>query len=183
MSKFQVGQKVVRTKHFFETFEEGVPYTVDGVDDEEDTIQLEEFGDDWWNDTYFELYQEPAQKTFNPKPGDIIVTNNGKKYKCMSKEEYCRFGGFSTDNYKDYTVFGWDIASIDPQYFHHMRWLSTDGKASCDHDFDIKEIIPASSNNPVAISQQPQDLSFRVKALELENQMLRKLLRREGVEV
>lgn len=183
MSKFQVGQQVIRTKLRFNNFKEGIPYLVTKVT-EDDCIEVEGFPDGTlWDEDYFELYQEPAQKTFNPKPGDVIVTNNGKKYKYMSREEYCRFGGFSTDYYKDYTIFGWDITAINPQYFQHMRWLRTDGKASCDHGFDIKEIIPASSNNPVAISQQPQDLSFQVKALELENQMLRMLLRREGVEV
>lgn len=178
MSKFQVGDKVVRTKHFFNTFEEGVPYTVDDVDDDEDTIQLKEFGDDWWNENNFKLYQEPAQKTFNPKPGDIIVTEGEGNWVCVDKVDK-RF-----DAYPDYDFFGIQGSSF-------QGW-TTDGSVYKDsellspcilHRYAVKEIIPASSNNPVAIPQENSDLSFQVKALELENQMLRVLLRREGVEV
>lgn len=68
-------------------------------------------------------------------------------------------------------------------YINHQDWDKYGSAWTSCPEFQIKEIIPASANNPVAISQQPQDLSFQVKALELENQMLRKLLRREGVDV
>ena len=62
----------------------------------------------------------------------------------------------------------------------HMRWKSFDGKCS-NEDYSIAKIIPAQKPEikiTVEISQES-----KIKVLELENAMLRMLLREEGVDV
>lgn len=180
MSKFQVGQQVVRTKHRYGDFKKGQPYVVTKLKefDDHSCIEVEGFPDGTlWDEDYFDLYQEPAQKTFNPKHGDVIVTEGEGNWVCVDKTDSRYFG------YQDY-----DFIGVNDYGF--TAWMANGnahrGYNPAPHIYDkfrIKEIIPASSNNSVAIPQENPDLSFKVKTLELENQMLRKLLRREGVEV
>lgn len=182
MSKFQVGQKVKRVRdhsHYtlFRYSKDDAVFTVSAVSDE--GIRLKEcIARTWYDDGKFELYQEPAQKTFNPKPGDIIVTEGEGNWVCCTVGEVNKLKNISF--YTRDPIIGYQ--RTDSGYIRHQDWDKY-GNADGFTEFSIKEIIPASSNNPVTISQQPQDLSFQIKALELENQMLRKLLRREGVEV
>lgn len=182
MNKFKVGDKVkrVRDHKYYRLFQfsNGAVFTVSASSSDEG-IQLKECTTQaWYDDDKFELYQEPAQKTFNPKPGDIIVTVDAGDWICTSKDDK-RFAA-----YPEYDFFG-----VQGSYF--QGWMADGSVRRAGDDYDsylyqryaIKEIIPAASNNLVAIPQQPQDLSFQVKALELENQMLRMLLRQKGVDV
>ena len=186
MSKFQEGDKVKRVcdHKYYLLFQHNVD-AVFTVSDSSDFngIRLKEcIKQTWYNDENFELYREPTQKTFNPEFGDIIITNNGKPFKCMSREEYCKFGGWDESLYKDYKIFGWQIDSISPREFNHMRWRYTDGRSS-DVDWDIKEIVPVNTTNFVEVSKETQDLEFRVKVLEKENQYLLSMLRNLGADV
>lgn len=178
MSKFKVGDKVVGTEHFYGLFEKGAVYTIDDIDDEGNDIQLEEIKNEWWNADYFELYQEPVQKTFNPKPGDIIVTESEGNWVCCTVGELNKLKNISF--YTSKPIVGYQCSDYD--YIKHQDWDEY-GDADGFSEFSIKEIIPAATNNSVANPQENSDLYFKVKTLELENQMLRKLLRRAGVEV
>lgn len=178
MSKFKVGDKVVRHTYSIDYLMQGKPYcVVTEVDGEYIAVEGDESGCAW-DETYFDLYQEPAQKTFNPKPGDIIVTEDAGNWICKSKSDK-RFA-----SYPEYDFFGVQGSSF-------QGWMTNGSVQRDGYDYDsfifprynVKEIIPAATNNPVVIPQENTDLSFQVKALELENQMLRMLLRQKGVDV
>lgn len=178
MSKFKVGDKVVRTEWDADYLMQGKPYcVVTDVDGQYIAVEGNRDGCAW-DEAYFDLYQEPAQKTFNPKPGDIIVTEGEGNWVCVDKT-HDRYSA-----YQDYDFIGVNNDGFTAWMANGTAYHGPNNPDPHIYDeFRIKEIIPASSNNPVAISQQPQDLSFRIKALELENQMLRMLLRRKGVDV
>ena len=178
MSKFKVGDKVVRTAWDANYLMQGKPYCVVTEVDGEYIATDGNTDGCIWSDDHFELYQEPAQKTFNPKPGDIIVTESEGNWVCCTVKEVNKLKNNSF--YTSEPIVGYQRR--DSGYIRHQDWDKY-GNADGFSEFSIKEIIPASSNNPVAIPQQPQDLSFQVKALELENQMLRMLLRQKGVDV
>lgn len=178
MSKFKVGDKVVRHTDTVDYLMQGKPYCV-VAHTKGKYIAIEGNRDGCgWDEDYFELYQEPAQKTFNPKPGDIIVTESEGDWVCTDKSDK-RFA-----SYTEYDFFG-----VRGEYFQGWKADGNICRAGDDYDslliprYTVKEIIPASSNNPVVIPQENSDLSFQVKALELENQMLRMLLRHKGVDV
>jgi len=179
MSKFQVGQQVIRTKLRFNDFKEGLPYLVTKVS-EYDGIEVEGFPDGTlWDEEYFDLYQEPAQKTFNPQQGDLIVTEGEGIWVCSTVQEINKLKGISFHTSNPIVGYQRDASG----YIQHQDWDEYGSASAFYTEFQIKKIIPASTNNPVDVPQSPQDLSFQVKALELENQMLRMLLRREGIEV
>ena len=62
----------------------------------------------------------------------------------------------------------------------HMRWKSFDGKANRDA-YSIAEIIPAQKPEIKITAEISQE--SKIKILELENSMLRSLLRKEGIDV
>ena len=178
MSKFKVGDKVVRHTNLTNYLMQGKPYCiVTEVDGEYIAIDGNTDGCGW-DQAYFDPYQEPAQKTFNPKPGDTIVTSDAGDWICVSKDDK-RFAA-----YPEYDFFG-----VQGSYF--QGWVADGSVRRAGDDYDsylyqryaVKEIIPAPSENLVAIPQENPDLSFNVRLLELENQFLRKLLREKGVEV
>ena len=112
---------------------------------------------------------------FNPKPGDIIVTRNNQRWVCMQKEDYESI--FNVGSFPE-VVFA---KSLIDGIGSHMRWKSFDGKCDINPDYSITEIIPAQKPEikiTVEISQES-----KIKVLELENAMLRMLLRKEGVDV
>lgn len=182
MSKFKVGDKVVRHTFCVDYLMQGKSYcVVTEVDGKCIAVEGNDNGCEWDED-YFDLYQEPAEKTFNPKPGDIIVTEGQGAWICADRSDK-RFS-----MYQDYDFFG-----VRGSQF--QAWVS-DGKAYIDSiaedvahiygPYNVKAIIPAFSGctkDAKTSSQEGKDLDFKIKALELENQMLRMLLRREGVEV
>lgn len=178
MSKFKVGDKVVRTAWDVDYLMQGKPYcVVTEVAGEYIAVEGNRDGCGW-DEKYFDLYQETVQKTFNPKPGDIIVTESEGNWVCTDKSDK-RFA-----SYPEYDFFG-----VRDEYFQGWKADGNICRAGDDYDshiiprYTVKEIIPAASNNPVANPEEIPDLSFKVKTLELENQLLRKLLRLEGVEV
>lgn len=178
MSKFKVGDKVVRHTFTIDYIMKGKPYcVVTDVDGEYIAVEGDEQGCAW-DEAYFDLYKEPVQKTFNPSPGDIIVTEGAGNWVCKDKSDK-RFA-----SYPEYDFFGVQCGSF-------QGWMANGSTRRNGDDYDsyispkyeVKEIIPAVTNNSVAIPQENSDLSFQVKALELENQMLRMLLRQKGVDV
>ena len=178
MSKFKVGDKVVRHTNLENYLMKGKPYcVVTDVNGEYIAVEGSEAGCGW-DEAYFELYQEPVQKTFNPKPGDIIVTESEGNWVCTSKSDK-RFA-----SYPEYDFFG-----VRGEDFQGWKADGNVSRAGDDYDshilprYAIKEIIPASTNNLAANPEKIPDLSFNVRLLELENQFLRKLLREKGVEV
>ena len=111
---------------------------------------------------------------FNPKPGDIIVTRNNQRWVCMQKEDYesiFNVGSFPEVIFAKSEMFG---------IGRHMRWTSFDGKAYMD-EYSIAEIIPAQKPEIKITAEISQE--SKIKILELENAMLRMLLRKEGVDV
>lgn len=182
MSKFKVGDKVKRVQghalySIFETNHDAV-FTVKDVSEIEGITLVECTEGSWYDDRNFQLYQEPTQIAFNPKPGDLLVTEGEGNWVCCTLEELNKLKKINFHTAKP--IVGYRMSG--ERIGGHQDWDEY-GNADGFSELSIKEIIPASTNNPVAVPQQPQDLSFQVKALELENQMLRKLLRREGVEV
>lgn len=176
MSKFKVGDKVVRHTNLIDYLMQRKPYcVVTEVDGEYIAIEGNTEGCGW-DEKYFELYQEPAQKTLNPKPGDIIVTEGD--WVCCTVGEVNKLKNISF--YTSKPIVGYQRKNSG--YISHQDWDEY-GNADGFSEFSIKEIIPASSKNFVVNPEENSDLSFQIKVLELENQMLRMLLRQKGVDV
>ena len=128
------------------------------------------------NNSLVEFKLDPGTKQFFPEPGDTIVCENGNKYICCARENYT-----SRDIYPDYKIYTEIQGSCD-----HMCWKNHDGVAKLDNDFNIKEIIPAKKTNTVTLKvdvQNVPEVQFTLRALELENQFLRTLLRKQGVDI
>ena len=110
---------------------------------------------------------------FNPQIGDTIVT----------KEQ----GNFICANYREYV--GNECLAYIPKYASapicgvcDSGFSIWDECGKCGSDaFDIVEIIPAQKPEIKITVEISQD--FKIKVLELENAMLRMLLRKEGVDV
>ena len=111
---------------------------------------------------------------FNPKPGDIIVTRNDERWVCMEKEDY--ESKFNTGPFPEVIFAKSERFGMGS----HMRWKSFDGKANRDA-YSIAEIIPAQKPEIKITAEISQE--SKIKILELENAMLRMLLRKEGVDV
>lgn len=105
---------------------------------------------------------------FNPKFGDTIVTNSGRRFTCKpivrGRTGGCIYGeleGASFDSWQN-----WDENGIIP------------GRGEeCAH-WNIKEIIPAEVPVPCNIAEP--DLEFKLKVLQKENEFLTRLLLKEG---
>ena len=109
---------------------------------------------------------------FNPQIGDTIVTKEKGNFICANYCEYVEENGI--DYYESYAqkpVFGVSEAGF-------CVW-DYDGKSGADEfdAYNIAKVIPKHQ------ATKEQDLEFRLKSLELENAMLRMLLRKEGVDV
>lgn len=115
---------------------------------------------------------------FYPNPGDIIVTHNGEKWICVTKEEYYRLIGVPSQWICEDKIFA--VSEGFENNRSHMRWSEYDGVAECDQDFAIAKVIP---KIPKAKPPEQNCDYAKIKTLELENQMLRTLLRKSGVDI
>lgn len=112
-------------------------------------------------------------KEFNPQIGDTIVTKERGNFICANYEEYIERKGVEfVSHYADAPICG-----VRDDCFN--TWDKY-GKCSVD-EFNIAEIIPAQKPETNAAEEISQD--FKIKVLELENSMLRTMLRKEGVDV
>ena len=106
---------------------------------------------------------------FNPQIGDIIVTKDRGNYICANYCEYVEEKGIGyNESYAQKPICGVSETGF-------CVW-GYDGKAVLDA-YTIAKVIPKHQ------ATKEQDLEFRLKSLELENSMLRSLLRKEGVDV
>lgn len=106
---------------------------------------------------------------FNPQIGDIIATKNSGNYICANYCKYVEENGIGyNESYAQKPICG--VSEIG-----FCVW-DYDGKAVLDA-YSIAKVIPKHQ------ATKEQDLEFRLKSLELENSMLRMLLRKEGVDV
>jgi len=104
---------------------------------------------------------------FNPKFGDIIVTNNNRRFVCKP----------NLRGYGRGTIYG-ELEGIS-------AWQDWDedgnicyGDDGCSLDWSIKEIIPAEGSEPCKITEP--DLEYKLKVLQKENEFLTRLLLKEG---
>lgn len=104
---------------------------------------------------------------FNPKPGDTIVTAGRGNYTCITKKN-TYYG--NADFYGE-SAGGWSC------WMHNGNtWTSTVDSGTfpeIDAAYRVVEIIPA-------VQAQESTLEFRIRVLEKENQMLTRLLLKEG---
>ena len=106
---------------------------------------------------------------FNPQIGDIIVTKDRGNYICANYCEYVEEKGLDyRESYAQKPICGVSETGF-------CVW-DYDGKAVLDA-YNIAKVIPKHQ------ATKEQDLEFRLKSLELENSMLRSLLRKEGIDV
>ena len=106
---------------------------------------------------------------FNPQIGDIIVTKDRGNYVCANYCEYVEEKGIGYNEiYAQKPICGVSETGF-------CVW-GYDGKAVLDA-YNIAKVIPKHK------ATKEQDLEFRLKSLELENSMLRSMLRKEGVDV
>ena len=116
----------------------------------------------------------PQKKTFHPNPGDTIVTKEKGNFICGNYKEYVESKGigYAFEYYASRPICGVRDSGFN-------TW---DEYGKCRNEaFNIVEIIPAQKPEikiTVEISQES-----KIKTLELENAMLRMLLRKEGVDV
>ena len=114
-------------------------------------------------------------KEFNPQIGDTIVTKERGNFICVSYKEYAENKGL-----KYYPTYASEpICGVRKNEIGFNTW-NKHGECSLD-EYSIVEIIPAQKpeiKTDVEISQE-----FKIRVLELENSMLRTLLRKEGVDV
>ena len=108
-------------------------------------------------------------KEFNPQIGDTIVTKERGNFICANYCEYVEENGIGyNESYAQKPVCGVSESGF-------CVWDS-DGKSGSDA-YSIAKVIPKHQ------ATKEQNLEFKLKALELENAMLRMLLRKEGVDV
>jgi len=96
---------------------------------------------------------------FNPKPGDTIVTAERGNYICTEVLPNGFYGECGTYNWQDWDKNGNTQDCGDPELENAYR---------------VVEIIPA------AVQVQESTLEFKLRVLEKENQMLTRLLLKEG---
>ena len=110
---------------------------------------------------------------FNPRFGDIIVTKDRGNYVCANYREYVENKGLEyIPEYASEPICGVCYSGFN-------IW---DKYGKCGSDaFNIVEIIPAQKPEIKITAEISQE--SKIKILELENAMLRMLLRKEGVDV
>lgn len=114
-------------------------------------------------------------KEFNPQIGDTIVTKERGNYICANYKEYIEREGL---NYSP-TYDSKPICGVSKNGIGFNIW---DKHGECSLDaYNIVGIIPAQKPEIKIEAEISQE--FKIKVLELENAMLRTLLRREGVDV
>ena len=115
----------------------------------------------------------PQKKTFHPNPGDTIVTKEEGNFICANYKEYVENKGLEyIPRYASEPICGVCDSGFN-------TW---DKYGKCRDDaFDIVEIIPAQKPEIKITAEISQE--SKIKVLELENAMLRYLLRKEGVDV
>ena len=114
-------------------------------------------------------------KEFNPQIGDTIVTEERGNYICANYEEYVESEGI---NYNP-EYASKPICGVRKSGDGFTVWNKY-GKCLLD-EYSIVEIIPAQKPEIKIEAEISQE--FKIKVLELENLMLRTLLRKEGVDV
>lgn len=106
---------------------------------------------------------------FNPQIGDIIATKDRGNYVCANYCEYVEEKGIGyNESYAQKPICGVSESGF-------CVW-DYDGKSVLDA-YNITKVIPKHQ------SVKEQDIEFRLKSLELENSILRSMLRKEGVDV
>ena len=112
-------------------------------------------------------------KEFNPQIGDTIVTKGRGNFICANYREYVKNKGLAyTPEYASEPICGVCDSGFN-------TW---DEYGKCGSDaFNIVEIIPAQKPEIKITAEISQE--SKIKILELENAMLRMLLRKEGVDV
>lgn len=106
---------------------------------------------------------------FNPKPGDTIVTAERGNYTCVARKS-SYYG--NADFYGESAGGGWSSWMHDGRTESEARPTPT--KSSVYSAYRVVEIIPAS------VQAQESTLEFKLRVLEKENQMLVRLLLKEG---
>ena len=119
----------------------------------------------WNSPGYLEVI--PQQRTFNPQIGDTIVTKERGNFICANYEEYA-------EREREGLICG-----VREHGTTFMSWNKY-GK-SLEDEYSIAEIIPAQKPEIKITAEISQE--SKIKILELENAMLRMLLRKEGVDV
>ena len=110
---------------------------------------------------------------FNPRIGDTIVTKKQGNFICANYNEYVENEGI--EYFPKYASE--PICGVCDEGFN--TW---DKYGKCVNDgFNIVEIIPAQKPEIKITAEISQE--SKIKILELENAMLRMLLRKEGVDV
>lgn len=115
---------------------------------------------------------------FNPKPGDTIVTAGRGNYTCVTKKNTY----YSNADFYGESAGGWAC------WMHNGNtWTSTVNSGpfpEIDAAYRVVEIIPAavqaSSRTLREREAQESTLEFKLRVLEKENQMLTRLLLKEG---
>ena len=114
-------------------------------------------------------------KEFNPQIGDTIVTKERGNFICANYEGYVGRKGIGY-------VFEYaskPICGVREDGDSFMIWNEY---GECDREYySIAEIIPAQKPEIKITAEISQE--SKIKILELENAMLRMLLRKEGVDV
>ena len=109
-------------------------------------------------------------KEFNPQIGDTIVTKEQGNFICANYKEYVESKGIGY-------VFEYASKPICGVCDSGFNTWNKHGK--CGNDaFNIVEIIPAQKPEIKITAEISQE--SKIKILELENAMLRMLLRKEG---
>ena len=112
-------------------------------------------------------------KEFNPQIGDTIVTKERGNFICANYKEYVENKGLEyIPRYASKPICGVRDSGFNTWNKH--------GKCR-NEAFNIVEIIPAQKPEIKITAEISQE--SKIKILELENAMLRYLLRKEGVDV
>lgn len=114
-------------------------------------------------------------KEFNPQIGDTIVTKERGNFICANYEEYVE----SKDLIYCPDYASAHICGVRKNGDSFMIWNKY-GKR-LEEGYNIAEIIPAQKPEIKITAEISQE--SKIKILELENAMLRMLLRKEGVDV
>ena len=124
-------------------------------------------------DESFNWKIKQINRQFNPKFGDTIVTAARGNYVCVPKGAY--YG--RADFYGKQEDGGWSCWMHDGNTWTSR--VNNNTFPDIDAAYRVVEIIPAKqAQSPV--QAQESTLEFRIRVLEKENQMLTRLLLKEG---
>ena len=114
-------------------------------------------------------------KEFNPQIGDTIVTKERGNFICANYEEYVK----SKDLIYRPRYASARICGVRKNGHGFATW--NEYGICLEDEYNIAEIIPAQKPEIKITAEISQE--SKIKILELENAMLRMLLRKEGVDV